>query len=310
MLDYDGTSNVQEEVVKHEVQRGESIEWIAKKYGVSKESILSDNGLEEIFTGMVLDIRIPRMAQSDYYEPSFGVATNTSALAMSSSSSMSASTSKVINYSEKSLSDEAERFFNNRDYKKSLKVYSKLIKKYPKALYFFNRGICHYNIRKYGKAHKDITKALGMPGCTESMKRRGPELAEKARIKHEQIMAERGQMWGSVILGAAAVGLSTWGAIEASKTQATSSASYSGSSIGSYDSGSSDTRDHKEKSRDLLNKTYGSKCKACKGSGNCSNCGGDLVVERNGLTYACATCNKTGKCGACDGTGLTDWNRR
>lgn len=66
-------------------------------------------------------------------------------------------------------------------------------------------------------------------------------------------------------------------------------------------------RNHEQEKRDVLNRTYGEKCRACGGSGKCRACNGTKVARSFGNTYEC-TC-RNGNCGACNGTGKTSWNR-
>lgn len=68
-------------------------------------------------------------------------------------------------------------------------------------------------------------------------------------------------------------------------------------------------RNHEQEKRDILNKTVGENCGACKGSGKCRACNGTKVAHSMGNTYTCTACDKNGNCGACNGTGKTLWNR-
>lgn len=68
-------------------------------------------------------------------------------------------------------------------------------------------------------------------------------------------------------------------------------------------------RNHEQEKRDILNKTVGENCGACKGSGKCHACNGTKVAHSMGNTYTCTVCDRNGNCGACNGTGKTLWNR-
>lgn len=68
-------------------------------------------------------------------------------------------------------------------------------------------------------------------------------------------------------------------------------------------------RNYEQEKKDVLNKTVGEKCGACKGSGKCRACNGTKVAHSMGNTYTCTVCDKNGNCGACNGTGKTLWNR-
>lgn len=88
------------------------------------------------------------------------------------------------------------------------------------------------------------------------------------------------------------------------------SGGYSG---GGYSGGgSSSTNSHirntEQEKREILNRTYGERCRACGGSGKCHACNGSKVAHSFGNTYKCKVC-RNGVCGVCNGTGKTSWNR-
>lgn len=82
-----------------------------------------------------------------------------------------------------------------------------------------------------------------------------------------------------------------------------------GSNDVSSESSSSTIRDHEAEKRDLLNRTVGEYCQACKGTGKCHACNGTKIASSFGNTYPCNICDKDGNCSACGGTGKTSWNR-
>lgn len=71
----------------------------------------------------------------------------------------------------------------------------------------------------------------------------------------------------------------------------------------------SDTYDHEQRKREILNKTYGEKCKSCNGTGKCHACNGTKIAHGFGNAYRCNVCNDNGDCSVCHGTGKTSWNR-
>jgi DnaJ-class molecular chaperone len=51
-------------------------------------------------------------------------------------------------------------------------------------------------------------------------------------------------------------------------------------------------------------------CPACKGSGNCQNCGGDGKKGPWGLQNDCPRCKGTGKCTRCNGKGAVPMDKK
>lgn len=182
--------------VEHTVQRGETIESIASRYGVNPEVLLESNSLDRIYVGCTLAVDLPDNP----------VVSQDLALSM-------------LSLEEETLAREAEMYFENGSYGKAVKSYNKLLKKYPRAAYYYNRGLAHYNNNKFRQASNDLSKALSMGDATEDMQENGPEILEDARKRHAAWSEEQGQLWAGAILGVAAAGLGTWAAIESSKTQ-------------------------------------------------------------------------------------------
>lgn len=69
------------------------------------------------------------------------------------------------------------------------------------------------------------------------------------------------------------------------------------------------TNDHEQRKREILNKTYGDKCKSCNGTGKCHACNGTKIAHGFGNSFRCNVCNENGDCSVCQGTGKTSWNR-
>ena len=183
--------------VEHTVQRGETVESIAAKYGVSAADILSGNGMERIYVGLKLDINVPDQ-QLSYSRP---MAPN-------------------ISSEEKMLADKARRQMESENYGDAVKSYNKLIKKYPCSAYYFNRGIAQFQRGKNRQAANDLREALRTPGCNEYISEHAPELIEVADARHAQWKEEQSQIWGSIVATAVGVGLETWATVETAKAYA------------------------------------------------------------------------------------------
>lgn len=83
---------------------------------------------------------------------------------------------------------------------------------------------------------------------------------------------------------------------------------YNGGNVGGSSSTNSHIRNTEQEKREVLNRTYGERCRACNGSGKCHACNGTKVAHSFGNTYECKIC-RNGVCNVCNGTGKTSWNR-
>lgn len=188
---------------EHTVMRGESLESIAQKYGLSTEKILEANpdATTLFFIGQKLKIPV-------------SVSTNGNAIYTTSALQISS-----LSPIESRLAMDAKNYFEQKDWGKAVKTYNKLIKEYPKAVYFYNRGLAQMNNNKNRQAANDLRKALAMADCTPSMKMNGPELLTEAEKRHSEWQERQTNMIAGIVLGAATVGLTTWALIESSKIE-------------------------------------------------------------------------------------------
>lgn len=191
--------------VEHMVMRGESIESIAHKYGISVGKLLESNKDAATLFYIGQKLIIPMDKNSN-----IGIKSNYNTTGNSNNS---------ISLTEKRLADDAKSYFERKDWGKAVKTYNKLVKEYPKAVYYYNRGISQMNNNKNRQAANDLRKALAMADCTSSMKKYGPGLLAEAEKRHEEWQDRQANLIGGIVLGAAAVGLTTWAAIESSKIE-------------------------------------------------------------------------------------------
>lgn len=183
--------------VEHVVQRGETIEGIASKYGLTPQSVLTGNNVDRVYVGLKLEIEIPDAPKQNMHSNNMA--------------------QQFISPEEASLAKEAKYAFENKYYDKAVKHYDKLIKKYPSSAYYFNRGLAQFNRGKNRQAAKDFRQALKYPDCNSYIEEHALELIEVADARHQQWKEEKAQLWGSVIVGTLAVGAQTWANIEAAK---------------------------------------------------------------------------------------------
>lgn len=152
----------------HIVDRGETIEYIARKYGVTVADIQKVNEWADvIYCG--LELIIP-LSERD---------------------------SRLITSTQNPLFAEAQRYIDKEDYGKAIKIYNKILKDDSFNLTaIYNRGICYYNKGKMKQATEDFSyvKLHDEKGDFPDAKK----LAENARSIQEEKNARRAEMWGAI----------------------------------------------------------------------------------------------------------------
>lgn len=172
-------------VVSHIVQRGETLEYIAKKYGVSEQAIKDYNKDFDpavFFIGLPLQIPLPQKETVQAYKESF---------------------SAVQSASDNSLISEANALFSNGQYRKAAKLYSKVIKSTPNSDAYYMRGRCYYGQGKYKSAIKDLKVASEGSDLSPNFKRPCIELLVEAEEKREEQLDSRYEMWGNIFAATA-----------------------------------------------------------------------------------------------------------
>ncbi|MDE6022726.1 MAG: LysM peptidoglycan-binding domain-containing protein [Muribaculaceae bacterium] len=277
--------------IVHTVSRGETIESIAEKYRITTEKLLEVNvdASSLFYIGQKLQIPIEQKDDDNLLE-----------------FSQAKIQYNMISTAEQGLADDAKRHFENKEWGKAVKTYSKLIKSYPKSLYYYNRGLSHFNNNKNRQAANDFKKALSMEDCTPNMLKNGPALLAEAQKRHKEWKDRQLNMIGSAILSVAAVGLSTWAAVESTKAES-SNKQYQNteSSSSSYESNTSSANDKSENITPNSKKKQ--KCGFCGGKGTiidytasfdnpdkwCDECGKKVVSGHYHRT--CTHCHGTGE---------------
>lgn len=297
------------DVITHIVDRGQTLSWIAKYYGVSEAKIKSENGIEDVYCGQELKIKVSSK-QNGSVSTQYAATTSNSIADRVSKSKKKSKAKKIRVYDaneEDALASEASKYFKEKKWGKATKIYSKLIKKYPRSLHYFNRGVCHYNNDKYRQASNDFTKCLSMPDATENVKKRAPGLLADSKKRHAAWQEQQNQLWGAVIGTVVDVGLNTWATVEQSKaaqkqvSSSPGSSSYSSGSSGSYSSSSDNSYSSSSATSTSSSKK---RCVPCRGTGACHPCGGSGIYRNYGQELTCSTCKGEGKCRTCGGTGV------
>ncbi len=190
--------------IQHTVGRGETIESIAEKYGITTERLLEVNKDASTLFYIGQRLKIPIAQKNEHDE--------------NAHSNINAH-HRMISAVEQGLSEDAKRYFENKNWEKAVKTYSKLIKKYPRAIYYYNRGLSHMNNNKNRQAANDFKKALSMDDCTSSILKNSPRLLAEAEKRHSEWKNRQANLIGGIVLGVAAAGVTTWAVIESSKIE-------------------------------------------------------------------------------------------
>lgn len=279
--------------IEHTVARGESLESIAEKYGITTDKLLDINEDAKTLFYIGQKLTIPTI--------------ETNGDDTSENSHVMGSLKGTISPIERNLAEDAKRHFEYKEWGKAVKTYNKLVKEYPKSIYFYNRALSHFNNNKYRQAANDFEKALSMDDCTSSMREKGPKLLAEAQKRHREWKERQLNAIGSAILGVAAVGLSTWAAVESSKAESANK-EYMNSGASSYSSSDNSANTYSNDRKDDTPKTKKKeKCGFCGGKGStikytasfanpdkwCDECGKTVVSGHYHMT--CTHCNGTGE---------------
>lgn len=165
--------------IKHVVQRGETLEYIAEKYGTTPNAIQEQNeDLDFDLFCVGLPIQIP---MSDDIQ--------------------SAEVSKRIfnvQNANNGMIAEAEQLYSNGQYRKAAKIYSQALKDSPKSDYYYLRGRCYFHQGKYKSALQDLEIAADGDDLSIVLRNSCAEMLASARELREQQLAEREEIWAGI----------------------------------------------------------------------------------------------------------------
>ncbi len=276
--------------LEHTVKRGETVESVASRYGMTAEQFMAvvPNAENMFFTGMKLQIPENAIKDPIIENPLFD-----------------------------SYIAQAKQEFNDANYKESAKLYGKALELEQSAKIYYNRGLAYYKCEKYGNAIDDFEKCLSLGASTDEMRHVHKLLAQAKEIetqKKQQRLQSVGALIGMVAVGAAAY-MQAKQQNEAAKANGrrqqygTSTVSPQGTSdySGSEDDTSTSTSNTVSNSRKKCMKLSASDNAHCNGSGVCSRCNGDGKYYDTSFGLSkwvdCKTCGGSGECPSCDGTG-------
>lgn len=275
-------------VISHIVQRGETLDFLATKFGVSEQDIRDQNedfDLDILYVG--LPLQIPISENIDNAEQLI---------------TLQSSTNSVLN--------EANNYYELGKYRKAIKLYSKAIKENPNADLYYLRGRSYLSQGKYKSAIKDLESALTDNKLSMAFQSDCELLLADAQAKRETQLAERAEMLGSLFSVAAATTISVLSAKSASNasksslsaggvTVSSSNSPYETSSV-SNTSSSASTQPQKDNSI---------QCPSCNGLKHCSQCRGtgfrtdNMFGTGQDPTHKCGICGGSGVCPKCHGAG-------
>lgn len=170
--------------IDHVVQRGETLEFLATKFGVSKQDIRDQNedfDLDILYVGLPLQIPIPEIGDSP-----------------EEIERLIASRSLTNN-----ILNEANLLYNNGSYRKAAKLYTAAIKDNASSDVYYLRGRCYLYQGKYKSAIKDLEMANAGSDLSYSLKTSCESLLAEAHDKRDAQLEAREEIWGSIFAVAA-----------------------------------------------------------------------------------------------------------
>lgn len=170
--------------IDHVVQRGETLEFLATKFGVSEQDIRDQNedfDLDILYVGLPLQIPIPEIG--DFPEEIERFIASRSL------------TSSILN--------EANLLYNNGSYRKAAKLYTAVIKENASSDVYYLRGRCYLYQGKYKSAIKDLEMANAGSDLSYSLKSSCESLLAEAIDNRDAQLEARGELLGSIFAAAA-----------------------------------------------------------------------------------------------------------
>lgn len=283
-----------QEIKKHVVQRGETLESIAKDYNLSPNELRSANNDMEIFyTGLEINVPIKKMP----------IASNGTKQCSDSDEQFLKTLAAYWDDCEI-----ADKLFEARNYSKAQKQYQQTIKKYKGILpcedALYGNALCSYNREKWKSAIEDLNMVINNEECSQGQRDHCKRLLAKAQSYRDQQLENRSNFWGGLFMTAATVGVAYMNA--KSETKPTAGTLSSSTSTTNY---SDDSSTDGESSSEQTFKKSSKICRRCSGGGKCYQCHGKGIRTDNlfgtGVdpTHDCGVCGGDGKCPSCHGTG-------
>lgn len=283
-----------QEIKKHVVQRGETLESIAKDYNLSPNELHNANNDMEIFyTGLEINVPIKKT------------------MIASTGTKQSSNSDEQFLKTLAAYWDDCEianKLFETHNYSKAQKQYQQTIKKYKGILpcedALYGNALCSYNREKWKSAIEDLNMVINNEECSQGQRDHCKRLLAKAQSYRDQQLENRSNFWGGLFMTAATVGVAFMNA--KSETKPTAGTLSSSTSTTNY---SDDSSTDGESSSEQTFKKSSKICRRCSGGGKCYQCHGKGIRTDNlfgtGIdpTHDCGVCGGDGKCPSCHGTG-------
>lgn len=283
-----------QEIKKHVVQRGETLESIAKDYNLSPNELHNANNDMEIFyTGLEINVPIKKT------------------MIASTGTKQSSNSDEQFLKTLAAYWDDCEianKLFETHNYSKAQKQYQQTIKKYKGILpcedALYGNALCSYNREKWKSAIEDLNMVINNEECSQGQRDHCKRLLAKAQSYRDQQLENRSNFWDGLFMTAATVGVAYMNA--KSETKPTAGTLSSSTSTTNY---SDDSSTDGESSSEQTFKKSSKICRRCSGGGKCYQCHGKGIRTDNlfgtGIdpTHDCGVCGGDGKCPSCHGTG-------
>lgn len=283
-----------QEIKKHVVQRGETLESIAKDYNLSPNELHNANNDMEIFyTGLEINVPIKKT------------------MIASTGTKQSSNSDEQFLKTLAAYWDDCEianKLFETHNYSKAQKQYQQTIKKYKGILpcedALYGNALCSYNREKWKSAIEDLNMVINNEECSQGQRDHCKRLLAKAQSYRDQQLENRSNFWGGLFMTAATVGVAFMNA--KSETKPTAGTLSSSTSTTNY---SDDSSTDGESSSEQTFKKSSKICRRCSGGGKCYQCHGKGIRTDNLFgtsidpTHDCGVCGGDGKCPSCHGTG-------
>ncbi len=265
-------------IISHEVQKGESMESITAKYGVSVKDIHAFNPYSDCYAGVILDIPV-KLPMSEVDEN--------------------------IKISENSAYYAGQLYLNRGDYKKSIECYSRVIKEGNAALVaYYNRGVAWYNSGKLKQAMNDLQHVIKMDFSGKFPE--AQSLYDSAYTMQIQRDEENAQAWGEFIGTLATTAATVYAASQYNKQQSRSVSNSGSDMLSSNSSSAGDDNDNENYTSKSATKKPG-KCGLCAGKGYLVEYAADFGIKEYEYCDECGKNMQTThwhkSCPGCHGSG-------
>ena len=159
----------------HTVQRGESLDFIAKKYNVAVNDIKAINSFQGDFFYVGQILRLPEESHTVSVQNSYS----------------------DLDYAQ-SLIYQAAKFESEQKYSQAQKIYKKILKQNNNTYIHFLYGRCCYLSEKWKDAIKEFELVSKRKDCSEEVIKSTKALLVSAQEKRDEQLRIRRQTWGEI----------------------------------------------------------------------------------------------------------------